>query len=890
MYANTSPEMRKILTLIFVFSLLWHNALTQSKKLSESSDYEALDIQFNPSYPTVSLPNYFIDKIAAALPKIRMYTKVHYHYQLRTEVLQTTASKYRIRIWIDTISHGGNYTYKDFDFSHLIAPVQIDQTLKILDITSNRNYLRKFRINFRTGDTLEFPLKDLKGVFTSKVKIQPQGVKAVYTASQKDKFDAAIRDIDRYYHDVAQLDELKKKLQSLDFSRADVVALRNVDLKYIEKDMAKIRPQEYSATLNLSAYDPARLLIKYDSLQNMIAGRRRMMNSKMNALEQVYYDQALKELAEGNEAEAVELFENAVRVNPYFAPAEYQLAQLDFRHGHYRRCLTKVQVVLNEMKPVASQKTESIRLGQAAFDSLMRICEALNREERFNESTQILYDTKAFCDSTADFDCDQRLDENISTAVYGLYASYLSLARASLRKGRTDFCGDYLAMATNYKNTKPEILNKEYPAANALVVDLIDSLVQQSAKAGTQGRHAQAKKLLDEAKKLCSEHRSSGCMAVINKEEGKMYRAQYNELVAQSVRYSKLGQGEKSKEYLSLAMTFQQLHPEYIPTSIGTDTIEGKVRVIMYREYIANARRELQQKRFSEALQELSEARKLETEYVFPKDDSLVALMQKAAKPMILDSLKLGQLKAWGKFYARARQLLDTARQMTALYGLSGDPEIARETAKLQLKIKKGRCEKISERYTALLKKGNMSEQMNDFYYAALFWQQAIDTARQTAACSIDVSIARLKLKKYRHDIEYAVHLHRADSIGERNPEAAFNHLLRAEQIRARHQNEMKSAKTLLELLLAKKSPALNIQGIRYFVKQKEAEAAYKLCVYTLESGTEVPDELQEATARLLAEYDREKQSASPAQMAEHRFGSKKELQGMKKVYLRVGR
>jgi tetratricopeptide (TPR) repeat protein len=444
-------------------------------------------------------------------------------------------------------------------------------------------------------------------------------------------------------------------------------------------------------------------------------------------------------------------------------------------------------------------------------------------------------------------------------------------------------------MATNYKKSKPGILNKDYPEANSLVVDLIDSLVQQSTKAGANGRHTRAKKLLDEAKKLCTQHQNSGCMAVINKEEGKMYRAQYDDLIARSVHFSALGQGEKSKEYLSLAMTFQQLHPEYIPTSIGTDTIEGKVRVIMYREYIANARRDLQQKRYHEALLELSEARKLEQEYVFAKDDSLSALLQHAAKPLILDSLKLGQLKAWGKYYAQARHLLDTAKQMTVLYGLTGDPDIAKETAELQLKIKKGHCEKISDRYTALLKKGNLSEQMNDYYYAAIFWRQAIDTARQSDACSIDISIAQLKLKKYRYDIKYAGLLHRADSVGETNYDETFGYLVQAEQIRREHQKEMKSTKSLLTLLLVKNQVPLNIKGIRYFLEQKNAEAAYKLCKQTLESGAEVSAELQKATARLLAEYDREKQNVSPAQMAELRFGSKKELQGLKKLYLQAG-
>jgi hypothetical protein len=756
--------MKKTILIFLIFVFAAHISKAQPKILYHKISIEKFEVKFNPAYPTSSLPNYFIDEIAKALPKIRMYTKINYQYSLETKVIKK-GNKYKVFLKIKNITHGGNFKYKDFDFSHLVAPNQIEQSLKIDDISSHKTYYIKIRIGFHKQDSVWAPIKSLNGVITSRVNARPEKARFVYDENQKTKFKKAIEDIDNYYDDDLKLDALKKRFLALNFDQVDVVAIRNVDLKYIEKDLNKIQPERYSESLNLDSYDPIRLLAKYDSLQNMIQRRREIMNQKMGSLDQVYFAQAKEELAAGNEQTALDFFRKSVKVNPYFSPSIYQMALIDYQHQRYTDCFDLLQHILNDLKPDQNTKKQCIELADWAYDSLMQICHNLNQEEKYNQSIGLLYQSKSFCDSTQYISCDSRLEQYISQAIYGLYSSYLSIAKASLEKGRLDMCQDYMTMAKDFKTAnKSKLIGKDIESKK-IMVDLIGGLVRQSEQANAAGDLSKAKDLLNQAKKLCNENPDNGCKTLINKKQAIVIQEEYEELIRQSLSYSKQHNAKQSKEYLSLAKTYQQLHSDFIPTSIGTDTIDGKVRLLMYQEDIANGKADLQQENFAYALTEFLEAKKLEETYVFEKNPDLPKYIKDAAQPMILDILKQGSLKAWGKRYKEASLLLDSANTMSRKYGLTDSTRVITATNDLQNQLKKNVCDKLNSKYNRLIQKANASERFEDYYHAALLWKKALNTANESPHCKLNTEQAQAKLHKYQYDITYKTELYLTDSL-----------------------------------------------------------------------------------------------------------------------------
>lgn len=882
--------MKTTLFLFISFFVLATNTKAQPEELYHKISKEEFEVKFNPAYPTSELPNYFVDEIAKALPKIRMYTKIYYQYHLETKIVKK-AAKYQVFLRVTDITRGGNFKYKGFDFSHLVAPEQIEQKLKIDDLSSNKTYYIKVRLGFYAQDSIWAPIKALNGVITFRVSAHPVGVKFIYGPHQKEKFQQAVKDIDTYYDDDLKLEAIKKRFLAINFDEVDVVALRNVDLKYIEKDLQKIQPQRYSESLNLQSYDPIRLLPRYDSLVNMVHQKRTIMNQRMGSLDAVYYRQGKEDLAAGDEKAALELFHNAIKANPYFSPAIYEIALVDFRNERYIDCFANLQHMLNDLKPDNATKKQSIKLAYQNYDTLIHICHKLNSEEKYNQSIDILYKVKMFCDSTQYIECDERLDQNISQAIYGLYSSYLSIAEASLQKGRLDMCREYMKMAKDFRaKNKDKLIGKDQESKR-IMNELIRGLVNQSELANESGNLEKAKKLLNQAKVLCNENPGNDCKSIINKKQAIVIRKEYEELIQQSIQYSKQHRANKSKEYLSLAITYQQLHSDYIPTSIGTDTIEGKVRYIMYQENIANAKTDLKQGNYAYALTEFSEAKKLEDAYVFPRDEQLPTYLKSAAQPLIKETLKQGNLKAWGKHYKEAALLLDSARRMSKTYGLSDSVEVQKMTIELENQLKKNVCDKISADYLRWIKKANASEGFEDFYHAAYCWKEAINTAKKAPHCKLNTQQAKSKLQKYQYDIAYKTELHLADSLLEINPAACFSHLTAAEKIRSEKKDKIKSKHTqsLLDLILTYKNPELNIMGISYFNNNNQIENSYKLMVSALESNQEIERELINKTAHLLAIKDNE--DLKPiTEKANQRFGTKKELQAFKKAYIKASK
>lgn len=882
--------MQKLILLIFILITTNQLSKAQGKLLFNKQLHSSIEVKFHPEYPTSTCPNYFIDEIAKAIPKIRMYVTINYQYFIETSILKD-GGKYQLKARLGKITHGGNYKYKNFDFSHLVAPQQIEQSYLIKDLSSNTKHYQKIRINFKEGDSAQVDIKGLKGVITYRVFAKVHSVKYIYTEAQKLKFQKAVEDIDTYYDDALKLDALQARIKELDFNKADLVALHNVDLKYIEKDLDRIDIESYKTSLNLDAYDPIRLLPKYDSVAKMIAGYRQVMDAKMGNLDRFYYDQAQKELKGNNEKSALEFYKKSIEVNPYFSPSIYQLSRLDYQHKRYTDCFLKIQHILNDLKPGQEIKKQCIELSKMAYDSVMNICNKLNKEERYNQSIKLLYKTKTFCDSTKYIKCNSEIDQNISKAIYGLYASYLSIASASLNKGRLDMCYEYLAMAKRFKANNRAHLIGESSTAQKITLDLIAGLVEQSDEENRKNNQQIAIELLNKAKELCKQNPANACMSLINKNEAKIHQAKYAELIHQSLHFKGENQAQKRKNFLSLAITYQQLHSDYIPSSIGTDTIIGKVRYMMYQEYISNGIIELNNKNYADAFIEFKEAKKLENKYVFEKNKELDSYLKEAAKPNILKILEDGKLKAWGKYYDEAALLLDSAVNEAKRYNLNTNSDISEATKVLSGLLKNNACDKVLSEYNKWVKKANNSLRFEDYYHAAQFYNKALEVAETSNSCKIDLSQAKSKLSKYQWDIAYKTNLYYADSLESVKPELAFNYYVKAEELRLKYGAEMNSKhnKTLCDVLNMKNNAILNKKGLEYLMEQNRIEDSFKLSVKALKSGQTINIEVLRQLAKLLAAKD-QSYGLNAIQQATKRFGNTKELHSFKREYLKASR
>ncbi len=882
--------MKQIIQLVFLLSIVFQSFLVKSQEVFSKSFTENMELKFHPEYQTSSLPNYFIDEIAKALPKIRMYVKINYQYQFHSRVVKK-GNKYSLTLNIQKINHGGYFKYKDFDFSHLIAPNEIEQIFIIHDLSSNTKHYQKIRIKFKEGATNTNSISGLKGVITFRINLIPKGVKYLYSNEQKDLFRQAILNIDNYYDDALKLKEIKKRILALKYDEAGIVALRNVDLKYIEKDLAKIHIYDYKESLNLKSYDPIRLLQQYDEILVLVKQKRDEMDQKMGNLDQINYKQALSALKNGNEKDAIDLFSKSYSLNPYYSPSLYQLAQIDYKHKNYVESLIKLQHLLNDLKPDINTKSSSLALAKSSYNALMTKCQQLNREERFNQSIGLLNHAKYFCDSTKYIQCDERLEQYISQATNGLYASYLSIAQASLDKGRLDMCQDYMQMAKEYREQNLDKLKKNNPKAKQIVYELIRGLLTESETAKNMGELDEAKELLSQAEKLCNENPDIACKALINKNEGQIVQSEYNDLIHKSVYYSKHRNIDKSKEYLSLAMTYQQIHSDYILTSIGTDTIEGRVRLIMYQESIKSGLLDLNSEQFQYALNEFSKAKELEREYQFKGDSKLDSYLQQAAKPVIISILKRAKLKAWGKHYDEAAQLLDSAIMISQHYNLTSDQDIIKEIKIVKEELNKNVCDKLIKEYNTLIKKANTNLRFEDYYNAAISWKQAISLSQKSGSCQLATKSAQTQIIKYQTDIAYSTYIFRADSLKNTYPKEAISLLEKAENLRLNKPNELHSTKlrALVDILYNYNLEPLNIMGIEYFIKVKKAEESYKLCVLALESGQDINKSLLTEVAKLLA-YSDKKVEENTKKIAEKRFGNKKELKELKKAYLRASK
>jgi len=149
--------------------------------------------------------------------------------------------------------------------------------------------------------------------------------------------------------------------------------------------------------------------------------------------------------------------EALTRTNYLFEPAFMELA-------HYFPGKSGWSTLMAEMKTVfqnslrAEQRLDTEEFGNQLIDSYIKETDSLIAHENFTDAVLMLESAEIVCEAISDDDCGLSVFHRLSLSKYGIYDSYISVARSAIAAGNLNLTYKYLLMARDFQKNNSNLI------------------------------------------------------------------------------------------------------------------------------------------------------------------------------------------------------------------------------------------------------------------------------------------------------------------------------------------------------------------------------------------------------------------------------------------------
>ncbi len=722
---------------------------SQGLIVAEKTQLFKFDFRYENMSPPESLPNDIIHKMALIQAPTRDYFFGFSLYE-KSQIIKLKQNKYRISLKADSINYYNKLSYQGYKLNGCVFPNELKFNIQIENANTKQAFLITTKAPFNLSNSALFDtiFTDTTGqgfFIISHIQIQ-----CSFTKEQAIKLDSSLTVINQLAALEPELKLIRSKLQSFQNIKAGMVQIYNIDLKTIEEDLQRINPKKLlSNDLSLELKKEGSLAL-YDSLVALTRKTRKHFNHMIDMPEYEYYSEGYHALQQGKTEIAKSYFLKSISQKPSYPPPFYALAELAFKNQDWDSCARTIFYILHDLDPDFTIRKNTLILGSKLYKTITYKAENMILTSQVNEAIQLLYIANNLCVKINELVCNGDAELLLKKAKSDLFYSWISITDKSIMNNKVDLSLNYLGWTQEYYRENRQYLDKS-PYLDTLKIRLIHILILNASAKNNSGYYQKAIDYINLADSLCSITHYHECESDLQKVKVKSYSGLYNKLM----RKSKAETISKSSEnqMITKATTLKKEHPEWIV--LEKDSLDLGNTETRYKNLISQGLIYLNTGIFHKAAQNFDEALNLESMAPIATNDSLMIYLRMANKPLILNDLKSGDLKAWGMHYQAVNTIIRIAREEALKVGLENDSEIVVTIKRLEELAFDNQCAEASTQYTKNLQTASENMRFHDFLSAAKNWDAAIDLAHKNPQCNMDINLPLTQKQKYFTAIQY---------------------------------------------------------------------------------------------------------------------------------------
>lgn len=456
--------------------------------------------------------NEILQMLSEGSGKLRVFTSFSAECQITVGYSDTLPGTYTLFLEVDHFRLSGDVEYREFYLTEFMTPPFLDILVQIK--ADDGRVLKDVALNnikwreITPGDSLiAFRINGNR--FNGKPEIAIGSASFHFGEEYAGRTALLKKSLTSYYEADQLVDkatELIEQIQPQDYERAILD-----DFKVCEAELiiGKVTYSPFWNVLPLAQNDPLNIRVRLDSVSARTIKLRETFNEILSHLDTHLYETGLDYLEEGQRGKGMELFGRVLVYNPLHIPAHVQLGAHEMASGQSQIAMERFAKLMGEVSPPAQWRDDAIGFVSHLFASEIAKAEEAMEDGRFLDALNILREVEKFCEATRQWDCPVTLQEKITEAHYGMYRSYLSVAKRAYSNRDNSFAVLYAESALDYQQK-----NNSYIKADTEVTELLQWIAngyfEQITKAFAHLDFALAMKLAGEVHELCTRYDNTG--------------------------------------------------------------------------------------------------------------------------------------------------------------------------------------------------------------------------------------------------------------------------------------------------------------------------------------------------------------------------------------------
>ncbi len=704
--------------------------------------------------------------LSRSIPKRLEYTSFTMHYTEDLKVIKRDSNRYSIHYELKNLYCDGDVYYRSFNISDILVPALTDFKLEIYrkNQQSQGGMARRTLIQASFYENMELHsnlgyFKVLEIPFTDTIndlfyEIETKDIQFYHSRNVLNEFQKRQELVSLYYESDPLMEEMMTRLMTFDFSNIDKLPYYDIKLKEIEQTLAELDAYALPLNLSLAQNDPIQFIPKFQELNAQCHRKRTEINQLLANLDQIFHQKGMDFLIMGKIETAVEYYNKAIQVNAFFAPSHYQLAKLDFNSGAIDAAAERVTASLGTMNPDPNTHNLLIDLAKAIYQQYFANGTKAIEEKKFSEANEILEKTKFFCTSTSGIYCDEKLEKSIAQAKYGIFQSYLSVVYKALDNNKLKMAENYTEEARKYQEENAAYIISQSEIKQAFR-DITEKYAQLAAEMNKNKNFDQALEQITEAEKICARELDNTPPKSLEEQKSIALSGKYAQMIKKTQSAYDNKQYKEAENILNQAIAFRETNQNYISASLKEKELMPAIQYEFYADFIYQGKSKFSAQAYQQALDLFVQAENLSKNYAFKKYDSLSYFIQQAAKPIVLDDIKKGNLKVWGNNLEEAREIYKQCVEKQEKYLLTKDAEINKELETFGEKIFSQECSNAQTAFDNSVEKARINIQEFKFIQAESDLNNARTISIENTSCNIKDQVVTDILLRINPGIQY---------------------------------------------------------------------------------------------------------------------------------------
>jgi tetratricopeptide (TPR) repeat protein len=487
----------------FLFFISITSLLAQSEVVFEKSTRENFIITFQPgNRPEYQTTNFIIREIARITNRNVM--AVEYTINYRQDItIRKSGNKYTTIIILKDFRLTGSTRIHAFDITDVLIPEQVEFYGTVSFPRAKTYSIKQSPTRLNPAET-RFTFETIDSTSAGRPNYSMDELKYIYSSSNRRNFSEKATLIEEYYYSDVRLGQIFGDLSNIFAQNYKRCYEYRQMLDAMGMALSDMYQKDFANRLELYVNDPISLMPKLSNASRLLEQKIYEVDNVIMNLPIYYFNDGVR-LIPININEARWHFEQALQIDPYFAPAIAQIARLEFNNGQTDLAISSVKRAYS----IGSFDNDTRNLLQQLSINIddRLIADAVQYETKRDHQNALAAYLKAqdFCKSVPSLSCKDIISRGITLSRIGIYSDLMSNANSLYRSGKFDMAENTVKQAIEFqKNYNRDITNANdaYRLLNEIKEKQYARNIDQGISNLNNNMFAQALQLFEAAKEI----------------------------------------------------------------------------------------------------------------------------------------------------------------------------------------------------------------------------------------------------------------------------------------------------------------------------------------------------------------------------------------------------